>query len=53
MLLGRLAKPDISSIERTIRKEYQSRLPERDATAGLNTERMQRKRLKAKAADAA
>jgi hypothetical protein len=32
MLLGRLAKPDSRSTERTIRKEYHCRLPERDVT---------------------
>ena len=47
MLLGRLAKPNSRSIERTTRKEYHRRLPERDVTARLNVERMQRKRMKA------
>jgi hypothetical protein len=37
MLLGRLAKPGTSPIERTIRKEYYLRLSERGAAA---TERM-------------
>ena len=44
MLLGRLAKPDSHSTERTSRKEYHRRLPERDVTARLNVERMQRKK---------
>jgi len=34
MLLGRLAKPDPSSIERTICKAYHLRSPERDAAQG-------------------
>jgi len=40
MLLGRLAKPNTRSTERTTRKEYHIRLPERDVTARLNFERM-------------
>jgi len=36
-ILGRLAKPNTSSTERTIRKEYHPRLPERDVAARLNT----------------
>ena len=38
MLLGRLAKPDISPTERVIRKGYHLRLPERDAPTRLNAE---------------
>ena len=47
MLLGCLAKPDSRSTERTTRKAYHFRLPERDVTARPNIERMQRKRMKA------
>jgi len=36
MLLGCLANPDSRSTERTSRKEYHIRLPERDATAMLS-----------------
>jgi hypothetical protein len=37
-LLGRSAKPDSRSTERTTRKEYHLRLPVRDATARTNTD---------------
>jgi|GEM_PF-3275837 len=47
MLLGRLAKPDSRSTERTTRKGYHYRLLERDVSARLNIERMQCKRMKA------
>jgi len=46
MLLGCLAKLDLRLTERTIRKEYHLRLPERDVTARPHIERMQRKRMK-------
>ena len=38
MLLGCLAKPDSRSTERTTRKEYHRRLPERGVTAWPNTD---------------
>ena len=45
--LGRLGEvPDTSPTERTTRKEYHLRLPERDVTARPNIERAQRKRMK-------
>jgi len=45
--LGRLGEvPDTSPAERTTRKEYHYRLPERDVTARPNIERTQRKRMK-------
>jgi len=47
MLLGRLGEvPDTRPTERTIRKEYHFRQPERDVTARPNIERMQCKRMK-------
>jgi len=45
--LGRLGEvPDTSQTERTTRKEYHYRLPERDVTARPNIERTQRKRMR-------
>jgi len=46
--LGRLGEvPDTSPTERTVRKEYHFRLPERDVSTRPNIERAQRKRMKA------
>ena len=46
--LGRLGEvPDTRPTERTARKEYHFRLPERDVTARSNIERKQRKKMKA------
>jgi len=39
--------PDTSPAERTTRKEYHLRLPERDVTAMPNIERTQRKKMEA------